>query len=40
MVEVAFAEPFMVRSRDPLVDKDEREHAPRPVEGSPGGQGA
>src|SRR2546421_8665792 len=26
-VEVAFAEPFMVRSRDSLVDKDEREQA-------------
>src|SRR3989442_3394427 len=27
VVEVAFAEPFVVRSRDSLVDKDEREHA-------------
>src|SRR5205807_9665849 len=27
VVEVAFAEPFVVRSRDSLVDEDEREHA-------------
>src|SRR5437016_10705392 len=27
VIEVAFAEPFVVHSRDSLVDKDEREHA-------------
>src|SRR5437016_7664584 len=39
VVKVAFAEPFLVRSRDSLVDKDEREHARGNGEGRAHAQG-